>query len=76
MLGVRFLQSGTQITLEPGQAGEKTPVLNLDLKLQLSVANLLEAASLQKALFLPCPEFLQPNVKTTIDYIKRIKAIV
>lgn len=41
MLGVRFLQSGTQITLEQGQ-GEKTPVLNLDLKLQLSVASLLE----------------------------------
>lgn len=42
MLGVRFLQSGTQITLEQGQGGEKTPVLNLDLKLQLSVPNLLE----------------------------------
>jgi hypothetical protein len=44
MLGVRFLQSGTQITLEQGQGGEKTPVLNLDLKLQLSVPNLLEVS--------------------------------
>jgi len=42
MLGVRFLKSGTQVTLEQAHGGEEEPVLNLDLKLQLSVANLLE----------------------------------
>ena len=42
MLGVRFLKRGTQVTLEQTHGGEEEPVLNLDLKLQLSVANLLE----------------------------------
>lgn len=42
MLGVCFLKSGTQVTLEQTEGGEEEPVLNLDLKLQLSVANLLE----------------------------------
>mgnify|MGYP002803587320 FL=1 len=36
------MKSGTQVTLEQTHGGEEEPVLNLDLKLQLSVANLLE----------------------------------
>ena len=39
---VRFLNSESQVSLESAN-GEKMPVLNLDLKLQLSIADLLEA---------------------------------
>ena len=48
MLAVRLLNSASEVAVE-SSSGEKTLVLNLDLKLQLSIANLLEVLLSQSA---------------------------